>query len=66
MQTYPLKDRVQSQVSFSKSVNAAITAKANELGITRSRLVNAIVQDRLLQVTPVVAARKTVLRKAKK
>ena len=69
MRTYPLEQRVNSQVSFSKEVNKQISIKASELGVTRSRLVNAIVLDRLtsegLAAEPAVKTR-TVLRKAKK
>jgi hypothetical protein len=69
MQTYPIKDKVNSQVTFEKATHKAINAKAQELGVTRSRVINTIMTDALaVQKTAVVEAkpRKTILRKAKK
>ncbi len=42
MRTYPIDTPVNSQVTFSKKTNAMISAKARELGVTRSRLINTL------------------------
>lgn len=39
--TEPIKNRVNSQVTFSKETNKKITMQAAKLGITRSKLINA-------------------------
>lgn len=39
--TEPIKNRVNSQVTFSKETNKKITIQAARLGITRSKLINA-------------------------
>lgn len=49
--TEPIKNRVNSQVTFSKETNKKITAKAQELGITRSKLINATMTKALAKRT---------------
>lgn len=69
MLTYPIKEKVNSQVTFEKATHKAINAKAKELGVTRSRVINTIMTDALVVPTPAVVEakpRKTILRKAKK
>lgn len=50
METKPIVDKINTNVSLSKKTHAAITKKAKELGITNSRLINTLCINGLAKV----------------